>query len=229
VLEPAVLGNAQRLQCLADWLIVRVVSGSERRAKAALERAGHEVFYPVGRSIKRVPLRYVTIKKRRAKHRILQVDVRNPYPGYVFCRPLGGETWSKRQLKGWAAGAFGDLEGVIGVCMFGDDLALISDWRVELLRIAQDCGDYDRFDPVITLHEFSLAELRYTKAAEKHWSAKPRLVARLDSNRSTIHYVEEFGRITRVVAAAGDQHNSPIVDATAPRPESRKVVAAPGS
>lgn len=200
ILADGTLDRSRQEHCYDDWIVVKAETNSERRATASLERDGFEVFCPAGRLVKRLPLRFVPPKKRKNKHGYLLVDIRRPYPGYLFCRRL----FSRRSYF-----SLFELDGVLGVCMVGDAFARVADFEVEMRRIAQDAGDYDRIDAVITQKELDLATIRVTKAAEKRWANKPRVVGRVDKPRAMIHFIEEFGRITRVVAATGDPKASP--------------------
>ncbi len=196
-LDARAIGDREQLHCYDQWLIVKAEPNRERRAHASLMREGFECWYPAGRRVTRVPQRFISSKTRHKKRHLLQEDVRTPYPGYLFVRRLSslmplGDLWQ--------------LNGVLGVCAFGEQFATIEDFRIELMRIYEDSGFYDQwFVSGLTDSEYRRAEVRQTEAAKERWSSKPRTLGRLDTNRrGGIHLVEEFGRITRVVAQHGD-------------------------
>lgn len=196
-MDARTIGDRRQVHCYDQWLIARAEPNRERRARESLMREGFECWYPAGRKVTRLPQRFVSSKTRHKKRHVLLEDVRTPYPGYLFVRRLTSllplaDLWH--------------LNGVVGVCAFGDQYATIEDYRIDLMRIHEDSGFYDqwRIDG-LTNREYQLAEVRQTEAAKERWSSKPRTLGQLDKNhRAGIHLVEEFGRITRVIAQPGD-------------------------
>lgn len=191
-------GNGNEIHCYEPWIIGQYLEGRHRRAERSLIRDGWEAFYPAGRKIDYLPQNQIPPKKRHRKGYFLRLDLRLPYPGYVFLRRIvpGGtpltELWK--------------LDGMQGVCMFGEEVATIPDFRIEMMRIHQDAGDYDQYDDRISAKVYRLAEIKVTEAAKDRWSEKPRSLGKLDTNQGSIHFIEEFGRITRVVTQNGDKY-----------------------
>jgi len=181
------------LHCFDPWFVARVVSGSHRRAKTSLSREGFEVFYPAGRVLRPLPKRYIPPKKRRSRQLYLQEDVRLPYSDYIFLRYMFGEYPLSRLF---------DLDGVAGICMSGETFSTVQDYEVETLRLMEFDGVFDRCEvPAVSAKQLMLAHIRKTEAAIERWNDRTVTVAILDESRRTIHFVEEFGRITRVITS----------------------------
>lgn len=179
------------------WIIGTYQDGRHRRAEKSLIRDGWEVFFPAGRKIDYLPQNQIPPKKRYRKGYFLRLDLRLPYPGYMFIR---------RIAPGASLAELWKLDGVQGVCMFGDELATMPDFRIEMMRLHQDAGDYDTCDSRITAKVFRLAEIKLTEAALDRWAEPPRSLGKLDTNQGSIHFIEEFGRITRVITSTGDKY-----------------------
>lgn len=183
------------LHCFDPWWIARVKPQSHRAARQALMREGFEVWYPQGRHLSRMPDRYVGPKKRNQKQVVLREDVRTPYGDYIFLRRLFG-SYSLVRLF--------DLNGMYGVCLVGESFATILDYEIEMLRLAEYDGKFDRCDASVTAKQLRLAAIRPTKAAEERGISTSITHTILDTTHQTILFVEAFGRITRVVAGTGD-------------------------
>lgn len=198
-MNAATIGEQQQMHCYDPWLIGRAEPNRERRARESLMRDGFECWYPAGRRMSALPQRFISSKTRHKKRHVLVEDVRMPYPGYLFMRRLT----AVRPLPDLY-----ELTGVLGICTFGEQIATIEDYRIEMMRIHEDAGFYDeasRTLPNMSERDWALAEIRQTDAAKDRWSKRARTLGRLDSNqRGGLHLVEEFGRITRIIAATGD-------------------------
>lgn len=187
--------DRSELHCFDPWWIARVKSRMHRSARIALMREGFDAWYPQGRLLSRMPDRYVGPKKRNQKQAVLKEDVRTPYGDYIFLRRLFG-SYSLMRLF--------DLNGMYGVCLTGEAPAIILDYEIEMLRLAEYDGKFDLCDLSISAKQLRLAEIRKTKAAEDRGISEPVTHTILDSTRQTLLFIEAFGRITRVVAGTGD-------------------------
>jgi hypothetical protein len=184
------------LHNLDPWFIAKCQPRSHRAARASLQRAGFEAWYPVGRVLKAMPRRMLSPSKRKKKQVVLREDVRTPYGDYIFLRRLFG-SFSLMRLF--------DLNGMAGLCLFGETPATIPDYRIEMLRLSEFDGCYDRCEAKISGRQLQLAEIVSTEAAKERWKDQRATIKVLDGTKRTIHFIEEFGRITRVVAGQGDQ------------------------
>lgn len=189
------LADRADINCFDPWWIARVKPGSHRLGRVNLMREGFEVWYPQGRLLTLMPHRFIGPKKRQRKQCVLREHVREPYGDYIFLRRLFGSFSFMRLF---------DLDGLYGICMTGDRPARIEDYEIELLRLAEFDGKFDKCQPLITAKQLRLAEIRPTKAAQDRGLSHPVTHTILDSNRQTLVFVEAFGRITRVVAGTGD-------------------------
>jgi hypothetical protein len=187
--------DPSELHCFDPWWIARVKPKSHAPAKIALMREGFEVWFPQGRHLSRMPDRYVGPKKRNQKQVVLREDVRTPYADYIFLRRLFG-SYSLVRLF--------DLNGMCGVCLVGESFAVIHDYEIEMLRLAEYDGKFDRCDASVTAKQLRLAVIKPTKAAEERGISTSVTHTILDTTQQTILFVEAFGRISRVVAAKED-------------------------
>lgn len=188
--------DGAELNCFDPWWIARAKTNANRLARESLEREGFEVWYPQGRMLTAMPNWRLSPKRRNQKSRpVLREDVRLPYGDYIFIRRLFG-CYSLLRLF--------DLNGVGGICMFGETFAKVEDFEIEMLRLAEYDGRFDKCDAVISAKQLQLAEIRKTKAAEDRGIMEPITHTILDPTQQTILFVEAFGRITRTVRGIGD-------------------------
>lgn len=189
------------VHCFDPWLIAKAEPNREHAAYKSLRREGFEAWFPAGRKIKQMPQRFISSKNRHKKRHVLVEDLRLPYAGYVFFRRL---TQASMALQ---LGRLYELDGVLGVCMFGETLAIAEDYEIQMLRFKEDIGSYDVWEVTMTAKEFALADIRRSDAAKERWDKLPSMLGTLDTNQGRgLHLVEAFGRITRVIAAEGDVH-----------------------
>jgi hypothetical protein len=185
--------------CFDPWLIVRSETNREHAAWQSLRREGCEAWFPAGRKLRIMPKRFLPSKTRNKKRHIISEELRLPYPGYVFFRRLTPNSLKLNLLRLY------ELDGVAGVCMFGEHMALAENHEIQMLRFNEDLGRFDQWDLNLTAKEFGLAEIRRSEAAKERWDKPPQLLGALDTNQGPrLYLVEAFGRITRIVAAAGD-------------------------
>lgn len=195
------MSEDRTVHCFDPWIIVRSEPNREHAAHCSLRREGFECWYPAGRRLKQMPQRFLPSKTRHKKRHIVLEELRLPYPGYIFIRRM---TQASQASIIWR---LFELEGVLGVCTFGEHLAIAEDYEIQMLRFKEDLGTFDQWDLNINAKEFGLSEIRRSEAAKERWDKPPKLLGTLDSNRDgSLHLVEAFGRITRVIAATGDLH-----------------------
>jgi len=187
------------VHCFDPWLIGKSEPNREYAGYCSFRREGFECWYPAGRKISALPQRFISSKNRHRKRHVVLEDLRLPYPGYLFFRRLTQNSQAFDPYRLY------ELDGVLGVCMFGETVAIAEDYEIQMLRFKEDIGSFDRWELDVTAKNFRLAEIRRSEAARERWDKPPKLLGTLDSNRGgNLHLVEAFGRITRVVAATGD-------------------------
>jgi hypothetical protein len=199
---PSSLANVDEdgtVHCFDPWMIAKSEPNREHAAYKSLRREGFEAWFPAGRKIKMLPQRFVSSKTRHKKRHVLLEDLRLPYAGYVFFRRLTSASQALQLQKLY------ELDGVLGVCAFGEHIALAEDYEIQMLRFKEDIGTYDVWDVTMSGKEFALADIRRTEAAKERWEKPPTVLGTLDTNQGRgLHLVEAFGRITRVITATGD-------------------------
>jgi hypothetical protein len=185
-------GQAQgeEVHCFDPWFIAKAEQLARRRAEASLKREGFEVWYPAGRLLTSMPQRMLTANQRHARQKYLRESMRLPYGDYVFLRRLFGSYDLSRLY---------DLSGVIGLCMIGEQPAMLQDFEVEMLRLAEFDGVFDRCEALVSEKQLQLAKITRTKAADERWNKQPVTHSVLDESKRRLYFVEAFGRITRVV------------------------------
>lgn len=192
------LDEDSTVPCFDPWLIARCDPNREHAAHASLRREGCEAWYPAGRRIRLLPQRFLPSKTRHKKLVVLE-ELRLPYPGYVFFRRLTANSMRLNLMRLY------ELDGVAGLCMFGEHLALAEHHEIEMLRFKEDIGAFDEWDLDINAKRFAMAEVRRSDAAKERWEKPPQLLGTLDTNQGPrLYLVEAFGRITRIIAATGD-------------------------
>lgn len=192
------LSEDNTMPCFDPWLIAKAEPNREHAAYKSLRREGFEAWFPAGRKIKSLGQRFISSKNRHKKRHVVIEDLRLPYAGYVFFRRL------TQHSQAHELGRLYELDGVLGVCMFGETLAIAEDYEIQMLRFKEDIGAFDVWDVTMNAKEFGLADIRRTDAAKERWEKPPQVLGTLDSNRGgSLYLVEAFGRITRVVAAIG--------------------------
>lgn len=185
--------------CFDPWLIARAEPNRDHVAYTSLRREGCEAWYPAGRKIRKLPRRFLPSKTRHKKLVFLE-ELRLPYPSYVFFRRMTPESMKLNLMRLY------ELEGVVGVCMFGEHLAFAEHHEIEMLRFKEDIGEFDDWECNPTARQFALAEVRRSEPAKERWEKPPQVLGALDTNQGPrLYLVEAFGRITRIVAANGDQ------------------------
>jgi hypothetical protein len=195
----ASLDEDKTVHCFDPWLIAKSEPNREHAAYKSLRREGFEAWFPAGRKIKAMPQRFISSKNRHKKRHVVVEDLRLPYAGYVFFRRL------TKASQAMQLGRLYELDGVLGVCMFGETIAIAEDYEIQMLRFKEDIGSYDIWDVAMSAKEFALADIRRTDAAKERWDKPPTMLGTLDTNQGrSLHLVEAFGRITRVIAATGD-------------------------
>jgi hypothetical protein len=202
-LKPSMIGCARlseddTLPCFDPWLIAKAEPNRENAAYKSLRREGFEAWFPAGRRMKQLPQRFVSSKNRHKKRHVVLEDLRLPYAGYLFFRRL------TKHSQAHELGRLYELDGVLGLCMFGETIAIAENHEIQMLRFKEDIGAFDKWDIDLNAKAFALSEVRRTDAAKERWEKPPQLLGTLDTNRGgSLYLVEAFGRITRVVAATG--------------------------
>jgi transcription antitermination factor NusG len=193
ILQPESL----RLHSFDRWYIARAKPNMEKAAKEGLERRGFEAYYASWRQVVevRVPLNRISSKTRhRRRTETRRIDqVRPIYPGYIFVRKL----WA-----GFDVQSCYEWPGMLGLCMFSDGPAMIDDWKIEIMRVDEAAGRFDKCRWSIDPKDIRRGAHAASKAEETD-KCEARELKRLDEPTRTIHFVEEFGRITRIITNSG--------------------------
>lgn len=192
ILEEPVL----RLHSFERWQIVRSKPNGEALAKASLMREGFEVYYGERQKIITVPVPAQKISsktryRRRSEVREI-VRVLPVYPGYLFVRRMWG---------GFDLHQAFELPGVIGLCCFGEIPATVEDYTIEMLRLNEARGRFDNRSVSTEQRHIRIA-LRERANPPCPIDIKPRTINYVDKSGNTFLYVEELGRITRIITSS---------------------------
>src|SRR5579872_4658262 len=172
----AEIDEGDTVPCFDPWLIASSEPNREYAAYMSLRREGCEAWYPAGRKIGKMPGRFLPSKTRNKKLVLLE-DLRLPYPGYVFFRRLTPNSMKLNLMRLF------ELDGLIGLCMFGEQLALAENHEIQMLRFKEDIGQFDQWDVTITAKQFKLAEIRRSGPAKERWEKPAQLLGSLDTNQ----------------------------------------------
>lgn len=195
--DPQMLGGEPlELHSFEPWLIIKSRPNQEAKAKETLMREGFEVYY--GARIKfvkvTIPAKKISSKNRhRRRSEYHTIERASPiYPGYLFIRRLWGALDLYRAF---------DLPGVLGLCCFDERPATIEDYKIELLRLWEARGKFDEQSLSTTPHDVRAAERQ--RGAPAKDKSKRRTLKRIDESDCSVLFVEELGRITRIITSHG--------------------------
>jgi hypothetical protein len=177
---------------IEPWTILRCVGRMEATACEWLERNGFECWYPKGRFIRTVPLRHLPSKTRHKRAQMEVVEtMRAAYPGYVLVRRMFGDFDLNRLFA---------LPGIIGICCFGERVAVVPDYDVELVRLDEARGRFDQFANAAAERAYFY---KIAKSDEdKRYSGDSRVVGRACESGLTVTFQKTLGRVTRIIAAS---------------------------
>lgn len=189
--EPPVL----RLHSFERWHILRAKPNSEATAKASLMREGFEVYYGEMQKVLavQVPAQKISSKTRyRRRSEVREIVRIHPiYPGYLFVRRMFGGFDLRQSFE---------LPGVIGLCCFGETPAMVEDYTIEMLRLNEAKGRFDNRSMSAERHHIRIA-LRERANPPAPINLTPRTINHVDKSGNTFVYIEELGRITRIITS----------------------------
>lgn len=184
-----------RLHSFDRWYIARAKPNAEKTAKEGLERRGFEAYYASWRQVVevRVPLNRISSKTRhRRRTETRRIDqVRPIYPGYIFVRKL----WNGFDIQSCY-----EWPGMLGLCMFSDGPALIDDYWIEVMRRDEAAGQFDKYRWSVNSKDVRRGAQARPKP-EETGKIEARELKRIDEPSRTIQFIEEFGRITRIITS----------------------------
>lgn len=180
------------VHCFVRWTIFRCVPRMEKTVKELLLKAGFEAWYPKGTRYSMRPLRQLPSKTRhRRRFEVVEREVA-AIPGYVLARHM---------ISRPVAFNLDDLPGLLGVCVFGDHIAYVSDLEVEKLRTQEERGEFDIYtsDQARVQHG---QQQRYKvgQDREKQWTGQSRIHGRGCESGHLVTFAETLGRITKVIS-----------------------------
>lgn len=170
------------------WLIMRVQANRYTTASFELKRVGIESYSPTFRVLAPMPLRMVPPKKRHQASLYKHEVRRRRFDGYMFIRKLFGNHDLNRTF---------DLEGCGALVRTVGSIALVPDFDVELMRLAEANGLHDEV-VIETYRGYKVTRL----PDEQRWEGKSKIIGRLDVNGETILFVDRMGRIARLISQA---------------------------
>lgn len=184
-----------RLHSFERWHIVRAKPNAEATAKAALMREGFEVYYGERQKVITVPVpaQKISSKTRYRRRSEVREIVRTlpVYPGYLFVR---------RMFGGFDLGQAFNLPGIIGLCCFGEIPATVEDYTIETLRLNEARGRFDTRSVSTEQRHIRIA-LRERANLSPQIEIEPRTINHVDKAGNIFLYIEELGRITRIITS----------------------------
>jgi hypothetical protein len=176
------------INCFDPWLIAYARPRQHDVAKHSLEREGYECWYPVRKVISFKPARNLPSKTRH-RRRFEVVEKIEPVLGsYLFIR----------QIRPVAVGCpLYELNGVGGLCQFGGITALMRDYDIELIRLAEANGKFNVFhENVPTVRRLAVTP------DPRAYTGETRLIGRLDHVGESVQFIASLDRVLRKVRAA---------------------------
>lgn len=172
------------------WWIMRVVRGMYKTAEKTLMRAGFECYSPTYKVIGPMPLRLIPPKKRGNAGLYKREVRKRRYDGYLFIRRLFGHYDLNRLF---------DLDGCGSIITNASSTALVYDYEIEVMRLAEFDGTLDEVQ-VETYRGYKVSRL--AKDGGGAWTGRSKIVGRLDDSSKTVLFVERMGRIARIISQA---------------------------
>lgn len=188
--------------CHEPWLIAYSRPRAQAVAKQSLERIGYECWYPIRKIVTTRPLRTISSKTRH-KRRYEAVERFEAALGcYLLIRELRPVTMTCNLYE---------LDGVGGICRFGEKAAMLTDFQVEMLRLAEADGKFNEYAVSVPFgyRVSAMADPRPT-FEKKQQDKNPRqyngcgrdLGHRVDRYGESVHFVERLGRVLRLIQTA---------------------------
>lgn len=188
------------------WHLAMARGGREQAVKEFLSRFGFDVYFPMTRIFRVVPLRQLSRAQRANGAKMKKAVLRPVFPGYVFVRFDPSRAWRTRL----------DAAGVRGLVCNGDLPAAIPDAMIGNIRDQEVDGAVP--GPVLMRQLFQIGEtVRITTGPFAQFNAVieelPRDLAEqlrtgkiedIDESRRVSLAVHLFGRLTPVSVAISE-------------------------
>lgn len=158
-------------------------------AKHSLEREGFESWWPTYEVTVTPPLASLPSKTRHRARLMARREVKPLLGAYFFMRRLWGD---------FGLGDLWQLQGVSGVCQFGEHVALIPDYEVELLRVACAKGKFDQVQVGAVQGRYPHSIVYEHLAAER----EGRMIKEVDESGRLVQFFEKLGRVVQVVTSS---------------------------
>lgn len=172
------------------WWIMRVQPNSYKTAADSLRREGFESYSPTYKILGPQPLRLIPPKKRHQAGLYRREVRKYRFDGYYFIRRMWGHYDLNRLF---------DLDGCGSVVLSTGSIALVQDYDIELMRLAEMDGTMDEVQ-VETYRGYKVARL--PDDGSDQWTGSSRIIGRLDDRGKTTLFVERMGRIARLISQA---------------------------
>lgn len=171
------------------WWIMRVQPNAYATAEDSLLREGFESYSPTFKVIGPMPLRMIPPKKRHQSGLYKREIRRRRFEGYAFVRRMYGTFDVNRTF---------DLKGCGSIVRTAGSIALVQDYDIEVMRLAEADGSWDE----ITVETYRGYKVTRINDAAKSYTGQSKIVGRLDSADRTVLFVERMGRIARLISQA---------------------------
>lgn len=182
--------DVEQFHSMEPWWIGRYVKNMKNTALNSLAREGFEAWIAHMRTIRQTPLRKIPPKKRHMARNFIDEQMRERFPGYIFLRRVTGCFDINRLF---------DLNGCGGVVTVASTPALVQDFDIELMRLAESDGRYD----AVELSDTKKYRInRLDPEAMREWKSQSQLDGRLDDSGQMTLSVEAYGRVERIIALA---------------------------
>jgi transcription antitermination factor NusG len=178
----------------APWWIARYQQNLENTAFHHLRRAGFEHWTPTFKNVRQMPLSKVPPKKRKHAKSFLQQVRKKRFPGYVFIRRAFGSFDINRLF---------DLRGCGSVVTVSGSAALVKDFDVELMRVAEADGTFDVYQfNSMPMAYFKVDWIKGDDGLKQQWDSIGPTRCRLDDSRRLSLSSDAFGRVSHLIASA---------------------------
>ena len=182
---------AGKVYSLDPWLLARYLPQLEKTALNSLNREGLIGWYPTYKDVRPTPLSRIPPKKRDQADKYMDEVRKALFPGYILIKRIFGCFDINRLF---------DLEGCGSIVTVGGCVAHIPDFDVEIMRLAEAYGSFDRFSARGSTKPYRLTRL--PEGMDRRWTDQADRLVRLDESGRTSLFVDASGRIARYIASA---------------------------
>lgn len=181
--------------CLDPWQIAFSRPQLQKAAKRSFERIGYECWYPVRKVVTTKPLASMSSKNRHKRRHETVERFETVIGCYLLIRKIKDVTFTEDLYE---------LPGIGGLCHFGESVATVADFEVELLRLAEADGRFNEYHASVNNIDRLSIDIDPRRGYEmKTYDCTERDLGRgVDRYGESVYFQEKLGRVLRYIQSA---------------------------